>query len=59
VVLARPEPEPRPVPIYRRGWFWVGVGAVVAGGVVTAVLLSRGSSPAICPECATTVGLGP
>jgi hypothetical protein len=36
-------PQPSPVsdsPIYARWWFWTGVGAVVAGGVVTAVLLS-------------------
>jgi tetratricopeptide (TPR) repeat protein len=38
-------PEERPV--YQRWWFWTGVGAAVAAGVVTAVLLS-GSSPSGC-----------
>ena len=29
-------------PVYKRWWFWAGVGTVVAAGVVTAVLLGRG-----------------
>ena len=40
-----------------RWWFWTGVGAVVAGGVVAAVLLTRGGTnypacpmPADCPR---------
>jgi len=33
-----------PKPIYRRTWFWVAAGAVVAAGTVTAILLSTGSS---------------
>jgi len=36
-------PQPAPVsdsPVYARWWFWTGVGAVVVGGVVTAVLLA-------------------
>jgi hypothetical protein len=39
-------PQPAPVddsPAYTRWWFWTGVGAVVVGGVVTAVLLGRHS----------------
>jgi hypothetical protein len=39
-------PQPAPVsdsPVYARWWFWTGVGAVVVGGVVTAVLLGRNS----------------
>jgi len=31
-------------PIYKTWWLWTGVGAVVVAGVVTAVLLSRGSN---------------
>ncbi len=34
-------PRPAPVsdsPVYARWWFWTGVGAVLAGGVATAVL---------------------
>lgn len=30
-------------PFYRRWWFWTGVGAVAAGGAVTAILLTRSS----------------
>lgn len=30
-------------PIYKTWWLWTGVGAAVVAGVVTAVLLSRGS----------------
>ena len=33
-----------PKPIYRRPWFWVAAGAVVAAGTVTAILLSTRSS---------------
>ena len=39
-----PEPQESP-PVYKRWWFWTGVGAVVAGGVVTAILLSSKSAP--------------
>ncbi len=31
-------------PVYTRWWFWTAIGAVVAGGVVTAVVLTRGKS---------------
>ncbi len=31
-------------PVYRRAWFWIAVGAVVAGGVVTGVVLANQSS---------------
>jgi hypothetical protein len=43
------EPEASP-PIYRRWWFWTGIGAVVAGAVVTGILLSRTSAPQ-SPAC--------
>ena len=36
--------DPR-TPVYRTWWFWTGVGAVVVGGAITAVILAtRGSS---------------
>jgi hypothetical protein len=38
-----PEPQVNP-PVYKRWWFWTGIGAVVAGGVVTGVLLSKKSA---------------
>jgi hypothetical protein len=44
-----PAPEESP-PVYKRWWFWTGIGAVVAGGVVTGVLLSRKSAPQ-SPAC--------
>lgn len=46
---APPEPQESP-PLYKRWWFWTGVGAVVAGGVVTAIVLSSKSSPK-SPAC--------
>ena len=44
-----PQPQESP-PAYKRWWFWTGIGAVVAGGVVTAVLLSS-KSAAQSPAC--------
>ena len=44
-------PQPAPVsdsPVYARWWFWTGIGAVVVGGVVTAVLLSHSSKSPSC-----------
>ena len=38
-----PEPQESP-PVYKRWWFWTGIGAVVAGGVVTGVLVSKKSA---------------
>lgn len=32
-------------PIYGKWWFWTGIGAVVAGGVATAILLTTERSP--------------
>jgi hypothetical protein len=40
VVLASPPPEAT-APVYKRWWFWTALGAVVAGAVVTGILLSR------------------
>ena len=37
-----------PAPLYTRWWLWTGVGAVVVGGVVAAVLLSSGTSRPAC-----------
>src|SRR3954454_11961257 len=36
-------------PVYTKWWFWTIVGAVVVGGVVTAVALSSGTSRPDCP----------
>jgi hypothetical protein len=46
VVVSKPESKPDESPaIYTRWWFWTGVGAVVAGGVITALLVTRPSDP--------------
>jgi hypothetical protein len=59
IVQAAPPPEPEPSPpLYKRWWFWGGVGAVVAGGVVTGVLLSRKSAPS-SPSCDGSIACVP
>lgn len=51
IAQSAPPPEPRESPpVYKRWWFWTGIGAVVAGGVVTGVLLSKKSAPK-SPAC--------
>lgn len=46
---APPPAPPASSPFYVRWWFWTGVGAVVAGGVVAAILLA--DSPKGSPAC--------
>jgi len=41
-----PPPEPS-VSVFRKPWFWVLTGAVIAGGVAVAVIASRPSQS--CP----------
>jgi hypothetical protein len=36
-------------PVYKKWWFWTLIGAAVAGGVVTAVVLSSGTERPTCP----------
>jgi tetratricopeptide (TPR) repeat protein len=50
------EPRTEGKPLYRRGWFWVAVGAVVGAGAVAAVILANrdSSSPSNIPN--TTLG---
>jgi hypothetical protein len=45
-------------PIYRRWWFWTGVGAAVAGGAVTALLLTRSSPEGTLHPITVGVGMG-
>ncbi len=50
IVLAPPPPPPPPPPprpIYRRWWFWTGIGAVVTAGVVAGIVVGaeRASAP--------------
>ena len=46
-VEARETPPEREVSMFRKPWFWVVTGALVAGGVAVALIASRPSSP--CP----------
>ncbi|HXJ20507.1 MAG TPA: tetratricopeptide repeat protein [Polyangia bacterium] len=48
-----PPADQETTPVTHRWWFWTGIGAVVAGGVVAAVLITRGGTnyPA-CPMSA-------
>lgn len=50
-LVSAPESPPDDArPITSRWWFWTGIGAVVAAGVVTAIVLSSGRS-AVVPAC--------
>jgi hypothetical protein len=45
-------------PVYKRWWLWTSVGVAVAGGVVTAILLSRSSAPK-SPGCSNELACVP
>jgi hypothetical protein len=45
VSAKREQREEEKPPIYTRWWFWTGVGAVIAGSVVTTLALTSGDSP--------------
>jgi hypothetical protein len=49
VAQAPPPEQASSSPIYAKWWFWTIVGAVVVGGVVTAVVLGSGTSKPACP----------
>jgi len=53
-LVAQPAPAQQESsgPVYTKWWFWTIVGAVVVGGVVTAVALSGGTSKPPCPAAA-------
>jgi hypothetical protein len=54
VGLTQPAPTPAPPetpPVYRRWWFWTGIGAVLAAGAVTGFFLLRPKSGARSPQC--------
>lgn len=57
-LVAQPGPAPeQSQPIYAKWWFWTIIGAVVVGGVVTAVALSSGgTSRPPCPMGTTCQG---
>ena len=45
---AAPEPASVDQPVYKKWWFWTGVGAVLVGGTVTAFLLTNHPSNSPC-----------
>lgn len=47
-----PAPEATSTPIYKRWWFWGGIGTVVAGAVVATLLLTSSSGVKHSPSCA-------
>ena len=60
---AQPAPETGR-PVYKRGWFWIVTGAVLAGAATTVILLTRSDStatpgPFSCPDCVATTPIGP
>jgi hypothetical protein len=54
-LVAQPQPA-QSEPVYTKWWFWTIIGAVVVGGVVTAVVLSSGTSKPGCPSDAVACG---
>ena len=52
MLVAQPAPEQAgSQPVYTKWWFWTIIGAVVVGGVVTAVALSSGgTTKPTCPS---------
>jgi hypothetical protein len=51
-VTTSPDLEPAATPVYKRWWFWTGIGLAVAGGVVAAIALSGGGGDK-CPSGVT------
>jgi hypothetical protein len=51
-----PSPEEAGAPIYTRWWFWGGVGLIVAGAVVGAIVLSQPSAGPAAPTSSTDLG---
>lgn len=47
-LVAQPTPSQEGAPIYKKWWFWTGIGAVVVTTVIVAVVLSGGTDR---PEC--------
>jgi hypothetical protein len=51
-LVSQPQQPPQSEPVYTKWWFWTIIGAVVVGGVVTAVALSGGTTKPPCPPAA-------
>jgi hypothetical protein len=53
--LSQASPVPAAsTPVYKRWWFWTGVGVVAAGAVVTTLLLTSASEAKHSPPCAAS-----
>jgi hypothetical protein len=50
-LVGQPAP-PADEPIYKKWWFWTGIGVVVAGTIVAVLLLSGGKTRPNCPASA-------
>lgn len=48
MLVAQPGPTEE-APIYKKWWFWTGIGVVAAGTVVAVLLLSGGTTRPACP----------
>lgn len=51
IMSKAPPADDQPVPVYQRWWFWTGIGVVVVGGVVGAILLTRKGSACPADQC--------
>jgi hypothetical protein len=40
-IVTKPIVEPTAKPVYKKWWFWTGLGAVAAAGGTTAYILTR------------------
>jgi hypothetical protein len=49
--------QDEPSPWYKKWWFWSAVGAVVAAGTVTAIVLAKGGKSACSGENAVCLGV--
>jgi len=49
MLVAQPPPPQAEAPIYTKWWFWTGIGVIVAGSIVAAILLSGGTNRPNCP----------
>jgi tetratricopeptide (TPR) repeat protein len=61
-LIAAPASAPPPAeqPFYKRGWFWIAAGAVVAGTATTLIVLhGRSQQGPFCPDCAGTTAITP
>jgi hypothetical protein len=48
LIAVAPASPAKETPVYARWWFWTGLGALVAGGVATALVLSSGTNRPAC-----------